>query len=349
MIVVGAPAAAALAHLHVALEDAGPQAAGLARRQRVRKLLDGRVRLGDGAGIRVGAQRRGDLVAAAAPAVDAAKLMPQAKRTAAQTTPNVMPPSIEPPGGGSRATCKARPRPSPRYAAGGPVPCLTAGLGTADGSPVKRPRSRLRSRGAVFAAADLTALLAIVLRRRKRRSHSPEPRPPVPAPANGDAEPMPAAPRRPAHRRRRRHDHAQHRLRARLPDRDGELYGDADDRPGAGPGAGGLRRVRARAERRLARVPARRLRHLAVHRPLRRRAPRRARPHRGGDGGRPEAEGRLLRRDLRDPVRARRADLRTPTTRRRWPGRCAGLRWRCSARACWASTGPRSRRSGRCG
>ena len=73
-------------------------------------------------------------------------------------------------------------------------------------------------------------------------------------------------------------------------------------------GPGGLRRVRARAERRLARVPARRLRHLAVDRALRRRAPRRARPHRGGDGRRAEAEVRLLRRDLPDPVRARGAD-----------------------------------------
>ena len=42
---------------------------------------------------------------------------------------------------------------------------------------MKRPRSRLRSRGAAFAAANLTALLAIVLRRRSRRSDSPEPPP----------------------------------------------------------------------------------------------------------------------------------------------------------------------------
>jgi len=46
----------------------------------------------------------------------------------------------------------------------------------------------------VFAAANLTALLAIFLRRRKRPSDTPKPQPPGPAPAISDSEPAPLSP-----------------------------------------------------------------------------------------------------------------------------------------------------------
>ena len=46
----------------------------------------------------------------------------------------------------------------------------------------------------MFALANLTALLAIVLRRRKRPSDAPGPQPPGPAPAISDSEPAPPTP-----------------------------------------------------------------------------------------------------------------------------------------------------------